>query len=131
MKDFRQLKVWEKAHQLALAVYQATRDFPREEGYGETAQLRRAAASVAANLAEGCGRASDSELARFVSIAAGSASELKYHFLLARDLGWLSTESYAALEAGATEVMRMLNGLRSRLKSDGAPKVTSKLIADR
>ena len=85
MKDFRELKVWRKAHELTLAVYQITASFPREELYGLTAQLRRAGSSIAANLAEGCGRNGDAELARFCSMAMGSASELEYHLLLARD----------------------------------------------
>jgi four helix bundle protein len=86
MKDFRELQVWRKAHELTLAVYQITASFPREELYGLTAQLRRAGSSIAANLAEGCGRNGDAELARFCSMAMGSASELEYHLLLARDL---------------------------------------------
>lgn len=90
MKDFRNLKVWEKSHQLALAVYKATSTFPRHELYGLTSQIRRACASIPANIAEGCGRSGDAELARFLQIAMGSASELEYHLLLARDLGFLS-----------------------------------------
>ena len=89
MKDFRNLKVWEKSHQLALAVYKATSTFPRHELYGLTSQIRRACASIPANIAEGCGRSGDAELARFLQIAMGSASELEYHLLLARDLGFL------------------------------------------
>jgi four helix bundle protein len=84
MKDFRQLKVWQKSHQLTLALYKLTASFPREETYGLTAQIRRASSSISANLAEGCGRNGDAELARYCSIASGSASELEYHLLLAR-----------------------------------------------
>jgi four helix bundle protein len=86
VKDFHELKVWQKAHQLTLEVYQITATFPRQELYGLTSQLRRSCASIPANLAEGCGRNSDAEFARFCSIAMGSASELEYHLLLARDL---------------------------------------------
>ena len=86
MRDFRDLEVWRKAHEVTLAVYQMTRIFPREEVYGLTAQMRRSAASVCANIAEGCGRRGGRELARFLQIAAGSASELEYHLLLAADL---------------------------------------------
>jgi four helix bundle protein len=86
MKDFHALKVWRKAHQLTLAVYRITATFPRTEQYGLTSQLRRACSSVAANLAEGCGRDGDAEFARFCSIAMGSASELEYHLLQAKDL---------------------------------------------
>ncbi len=94
MKDFKELKVWEKAHALTLAVYQGTRCFPREEIYGLTSQLRRAASSVAANIVEGCGRRSDGEFTRFLQIARGSASELEYHLLLARDLHLLSESAF-------------------------------------
>ncbi len=85
-EDFKKLKVWGKAHELTLAVYMITRGFPREEVYGLSNQMRRAAASIGANIAEGCGRGSDAELKRFVQIARASANELEYHLLLARDL---------------------------------------------
>lgn len=90
MKDFKELKVWAKAHELTVAVYGITRAFPRDEVYGLSAQLRRSAASIGANIAEGCGRRSDGELARFLQIARGSASETEYHLLLAKDLKFLS-----------------------------------------
>jgi four helix bundle protein len=79
---------------LTLAVYRATARFPREELYGLTSQIRRSCSSVPANLAEGCGRNADAELARFCSIAAGSASEMEYHLLLARDLGLIDCCDY-------------------------------------
>jgi hypothetical protein len=79
VKGFRDLKVWEKAHQLTLQVYKATASFPKEEMFGLTSQIRRAAASIPANIAEGCGRSGDAELGRFLQIAMGSASELEYH----------------------------------------------------
>ena len=82
MKDFRDLKVWSKAHNMALSAYRLTVHFPKEEMYGLTSQIRRAGASIPANIAEGCGRDGDGELARFLQIAAGSASELEYHLLL-------------------------------------------------
>jgi four helix bundle protein len=86
MKDFHELKVWQKAHHWTLAIDQITAGFPREESYGLTSQLRRCSSSIPANLAEGCGRNGDAEFARFCSIAMGSASELEYHVLLAKDL---------------------------------------------
>jgi len=86
MRDFRKRKVWEKAHELALDAYHVTASFPREELYGITAQLRRAAVSIPANIAEGCGREGEAELRRFLRIALGSANELEYHLLLAKDL---------------------------------------------
>lgn len=94
MKDFRDVKVWQKAHELALEVYKATAVFRREELYGLTSQIRRSCISIPANIAEGCGRSGDAELARFFQIAMGSASELEYHCLLARDLGFLTTSTY-------------------------------------
>ena len=108
MGDYRSLKVWQKSHQVTLAVYDATRAFPRSETFGLTSQLRRASASVPANLAEGSGRNSDAELARFGRIALGSANEVDYHLLLARDLGYLSPEQHQALEAEVHQVKRML-----------------------
>jgi four helix bundle protein len=118
VKDFRELKVWRKAHELTLAVYQITASFPREELYGLTAQLRRASSSIAANLAEGCGRNGDAELARFCSMAMGSASELEYHLLLARDLKLVRPQDYDALDQRATELKRMLTALLQKLNAD-------------
>ena len=118
MKDFRELKVWEKAHQLTLAVYRATIVFPKEELYGLTSQIRRACASIPANVAEGCGRGSDAEFARFLQIAMGSASELEYHLLLARDLNLLNSSDYNQLAREVTEVKRMLTSFTQKLTAD-------------
>ena len=92
MKDFKNIKAWSKAHQLACSAYALTAHFPKEEIYGLTSQIRRAASSIPANIAEGCGRNGEAELARFCQIAMGSASELEYHLLLARDLKYLNTD---------------------------------------
>ena len=118
MKDFHQLKVWIKAHQLTLQIYQITAHFPKEEKYGLSSQLRRASSSICANLAEGCGRNGDAELARFCSIACGSASELEYHLLLARDLHFISGGDHDALSLEATEVKRMLTALIQKLRAE-------------
>ncbi len=118
VKDFRELKVWQKAHHLTLAIYKITAPFPREEMFGLTSQLRRSSASVAANLAEGCGRSGDAELARFCSIAMGSASETEYHLLLARDLKLIEPKDYEELAQRATEVKRMLTALLQKLNAD-------------
>ncbi|MEX2262442.1 MAG: four helix bundle protein [Bryobacteraceae bacterium] len=115
VKDFRDLKVWQKAHQLTLAVYQMTATFPREELYGLTSQLRRSCSSMPANLAEGCGRNGDAELARFCSIAMGSASELEYHLLLAKDLKLIKPKDHAELAQRTTELKRMLTALWQKL----------------
>lgn len=118
-RDFRHLKVWEKAHGLALEVYACTRAFPREEGYGLVSPMRRAAVSIAANIAEGCGRAGEAELGRFLEMAGGSASELEYYLLLARDLAMLDGSSYDRLASDVTEVKRMLTSFVQRLRADG------------
>jgi len=118
MKDFRQLSVWQKSHQLALALYERTRSFPREEMYGLTAQIRRAAISIPANLAEGCGVDRDTEFARYCGIARASASELEYHLLLAHDLKLLKAEDYAGLIERVVELKRMLTGLIQKLNAD-------------
>jgi four helix bundle protein len=110
--------VWEKAHQLTLAIYKLTAAFPKEEVYGLISQMRRASASVAANIAEGCGRDGDGELIRFLQIAMGSASELDYHLLLAHDLGFIETPYYALLERDVIEVKKMLNAFIQKLKSN-------------
>jgi four helix bundle protein len=119
MKDFMTLNVWKKGHKLTLAVYKATASFPREELYGLTSQIRRSCSSIPANIAEGCGRNGDTELARFLSIAMGSASELEYHLLLARDLNFLETTEYRELTGEVTEVKRMLTSFIKKLKADG------------
>ena len=118
MKDFHELKVWQKAHELTLSVYRVTAAFPREERYGLTSQLRRASASIAANLAEGCGRSGDAEFARFCSMAMGSASELEYHLLLAKDLKLIKPPDYDELAPRTTELKRMLTALIQKLNAD-------------
>jgi four helix bundle protein len=109
MRDFHELKVWQKAHHFALNLYRHTQQFPAEERFGLTSQLRRAAVSVPSNIAEGCGREGDRDFARFLSIAGGSASEAEYQLLLARDLGYLPEERHRPLDAQINEVKRMLN----------------------
>ena len=118
MRAFRDLLVWQKAHALTLALYTTTRSFPRDEQYGLTVQVRRAAASVAANLAEGCGRRTAADFGRFVQIALGSASELEYHLVLAADLGFLTRDRHVELDNCVTEVKRMLTGLVKKLTAD-------------
>ena len=113
MKDFKELHVWSKAHELTLLVYKTTRSFPKEELFGLTSQARRSAASIGANIAEGCGRRSDGEFARFLQIARGSSTELECHLLLARDLKLLSSEEFQKLQVATVQVQRMLAGLKS------------------
>ncbi len=116
MRDFRELKVWQKGHLLTLDVYGATKAFPREEMYGLTSQVRRSCSSIPANIAEGCGRTGDTELARFLQIAMGSASELEYHLLLARDLDYLSPETYDHLAEQTVTLKRMLAPFITKLR---------------
>lgn len=119
MRDFIKLKVWEKAHRLTLQVYRITKNFTSDERFGLTVQLRRAAASVPTNIAEGCGRDSERELARFMSIAAGSASEVEYQLLLACDLNYIQDGIYRELNQQVNEVKRMLNSFIQKLTANG------------
>src|SRR5206468_12562360 len=110
-----QLQVWQKAHALTLSIYRATSKFPAEERYGLVSQMRRSASSIPTNLAEGCGREGRRELARYVEIARGSASELEYQLLLARDLDFLPNPEYQSLDDSLTEVQKMLVSFRQSL----------------
>jgi len=118
VKNFRDLQVWSKAHELALRAYKVTASFPKQEIYGLTSQIRRCAVSIGANIAEGCGKRGNAEFQRYLSIASGSASELEYHFLLARDLGMLLDSEYTKLEHGVVEVKRMLAALIRKVDSE-------------
>ncbi|MGL6337833.1 MAG: four helix bundle protein [Waterburya sp.] len=117
MRNFRDLQVWEKAHQLTISIYKTTSNFPKEELYGLTSQIRRACASIPANIAEGCGRGSEAELARFLQISMGSASELEYHLLLVRDLRIIQSEEYQLLLDKLIEVKKMLASLILKIKA--------------
>jgi four helix bundle protein len=116
MRNYEDLQVWQKAHNLTLEIYKSTRCFPLEERFGLTSQIRRSCSSIGANLAEGCGRRSDGEMARFLQIAMGSGAELSYHLRLARDLDLLSKPTFEHLRSSLNEVMRMLSSLSQRLK---------------
>ena len=115
MRDFRELQVWKKSHELTLLMYKATARFPMNERFELTNQIRRCAASIPANIAEGCGRRGNGELHRFLQIASGSGSELEYDILLARDLGYLQNAAYEQLAAKTVEVRRMLTALIQRV----------------
>jgi four helix bundle protein len=117
MQDFRNLKIWESAHALTLVVYRLTRSFPKEEQYGLTNQVRRAAVSIPANIAEGCGRRGDPEFARFLQIAMGSASELDYELLLARDLKYLAPSAHEEGAADLASLRRMMNAMLGKVRS--------------
>jgi len=119
VKDFKELRVWSKAHELTVLVYKLTRAFPRDEVYGLTSQVRRSAASVGANIAEGCGRHSDGEMTLFLQIARGSASETEYHLLLAKDLGFLQETDFQVAEQAVVVVQRMLTALVQKVQPQG------------
>ena len=116
MRNYRELEVWQKSHKLTLDLYKLSRAFPKEELYGLTSQLRRAAVSIGANLAEGCGRRTGAELARFVRIAMGSASELDYHLLLCRDFEFMTAVEYERQSRELVRVRKMLSGLLASIE---------------
>ena len=118
-RNYRNLKVWSAAHTLTVRVYNVTRDFPDSERFGLVAQLRRSTASIPANLAEGSAISSEASFANFVEVAYSSASEADYQLLLARDVGYLHSSEYDALEAQIAEIRRMLAALRRTLRKNG------------
>ena len=117
MKDLRELKVWQRSHALTLTVYRLTQKFPKDELFGLTSQIRRASASIPANIAEGCGRDGDPELKRFLNIALGSACELDYHLLLAAELGYIESSEAAVLAPAVIEIRQMLGAFVQKLKA--------------
>lgn len=116
MSDYRNLDVWQKAHSLALDIYRVSRELPGSERYGLQSQMRRSAASIATNIAEGSGRSTDRDFARFLSTATGSACELEYQLLLGEDLGYLDRDIARPAREAVSEVRRMLRSLRGYLK---------------
>jgi four helix bundle protein len=129
MKDFRELNVWVDGYQLTLEIYRLTSNFPKDESYGLTAQIRRACISIPANIAEGCGRDGDAEFMRFLVIAMGSSSELECLLMLARDLRYLKGDDYESLSKRLTPLRKMLNGLIQKLKADRSLRVRADHVA--
>ena len=120
MQDYRKLKVWEKAHAVAMDIHRASKAFRRQDALALWGQLRRAALSIPANVAEGAGKLSDPEFARYLEVALGSASEAHYHLVVARELGELDAAAFDDLSNRVTEVRRMLFGLIKRIRADVA-----------
>ena len=118
MQDFRNLVVWQKAHRLAVELFAVSATFAKPPYFTLRNQLLRAAMSVPSNLAEGAGRSGDRDFRRFVRIALGSASELEYHLLLARDLGLVPGATHDRLSKATAEVKRMLSGLAASLSHE-------------
>ena len=117
MQNFKDLKVWEKAHLFTLKVYEASKTFPREEIYSLTNQLRRAASSIPANISEGCGKNTQLEFAHFLNIALGSANETEYFLILAKDLHYLNNENFLLLTDIINEIKAMLISLIGRVRT--------------
>jgi four helix bundle protein len=122
MQDYRKLKVWEKAHTVAMDIHRTSKAFRRQDAIAVRGQLQRAALSIPANIAEGSGKLSDSEFARYLEIALGSASEAQYHLVVAREIGELDVTVFNDLSDRITEVRRMLFGLIKRIRADVARK---------
>ena len=118
MPDYRSLAVWDRAYALTLAVYRVSRGYPKAEMFALASQTRRAATSVAANIAEGAGRDSDRDFARFLAIAVGSSNELEVELRLARDLGYLPDEEWTSLFSELSQIRSMLTRFRQRLLAD-------------
>jgi four helix bundle protein len=118
MKDFKNLQVWERSHLLTLAVYEMTTQFPKEELFGLTSQLRRSAASIPTNIAEGCGRSTDADFARFLQIAFGSACEAEYQIILARDLRYINEDLFSRISNELIVIKKMISSLLSRLRAE-------------
>ena len=117
MKNYRELKIWQRSHALTVLLYQVTKSFPRDEVFALTSQMRRAGVSIPANIAEGCGREGDAELKRFLTIALGSACELDYYVLLAGELGYLDDPGTRRLGTELVEIRRMLGSFVQKLKA--------------
>lgn len=119
IKSFQDLQVWEKAHDLTLAVYKITKEYPKEEIYTLTSQMRRASLSVTANIVEGQKRNSTEDFLRFLIMSDTSLEELKYYFILSKDLEYIHEDSYQKLLEVSSEVGYMLNGLKKALRQRG------------
>ncbi len=115
MRDFRKYNVWQESHLFTLEVYQVTKDFPKEELFGLTSQLRRAVSSIPTNFTEGCGSTSEKEFARYLNIAIASCSEVEYLLLLTSDLKYLSPEIHQSLEKKVIQIRKQVYQLRLKL----------------
>ena len=115
MRDFHNLLIWKRSHQLTLDLYKVSQSFPKEELFGLTSQIRRAASSVPTNIAEGSGRISNKDFAHFLQIAIGSASEVEYQLLLAHDLQYINKEEYERLINETVAIRKMIIKYRAEL----------------
>ena len=118
MRDFHNLLIWKRSHQLTLDIYMLSQSFPKDELFGLTSQVRRAASSIATNIAEGCGRNSNKDFAHFLQIAIGSASEVEYELLLAHDLKYINSVEYERLTNEVVAIRKMIIKYQSELKAN-------------
>lgn len=116
MRDFRNFKIWEISHQLTLKIYRITKQFPKEEIYALTSQIKRSSYSIPTNIAEGCGRGSNKEFAHFLQIAIGSAYELDYQILLAKDLDYINEEMYQELNKEISSLQKQIAALLKKVR---------------
>ena len=116
MRDFKKYEVWKISHKLVCNLYSVTNDFPSSEIFGLTSQLKRAAASIPTNIAEGCGRDTDADFNRFLSIAAGSANETEYLLILARDLTFITEDTFKKFSSEITLLKKKIYSLKQKLK---------------
>ncbi len=116
MRDFKKYDIWKLSHQLVLEIYQLTKSFPKEEIYGIVSQIRRASISIPNNISEGCGRDSDAEFNRFLTIALGSATEVEYLLLLSKDLDFISKNTFEKLNNSINLIKRKTYTLKQKLK---------------
>jgi len=117
MKNFRDLQIWNRSHGLTLEIYRLTHSFPKTEIYGLVSQMCRSSSSIPTNIAEGCGRHTEKDFARFLDNAMGSASELEYQLILAYDLQYITQDAYEKTNAELTEIKRMLNAFIQKLRN--------------
>ena len=115
MNNFRKLKVWTKAVNLATVAYKITNAFPQSENYGLTSQIRRSAVSVSSNIAEGTGRESPNEFCRYLNFAIGSSYELETQFIISRNLNYIDKEQFDGLIFQVVEIQKMLHSLKRTL----------------
>ena len=117
MSDYKKLKVWQESHNFTIDIYNITKNFPNNENYGLTSQIRRSASSIPTNIVEGCGQLNNGNLVRFLGIAQGSAFETEYQLLLAKDLGYVNEAEYNNLIKKIKSIIRMLIALIRSLQN--------------
>ena len=115
MRNFLNLEIWKRSHELTLEIYKNTKNFPREELFGLTSQIRRSASSIPTNIAEGCGRNSNPQLSNFLQIATGSCSELQYQIILSKDLSYINEQVFNHLQSDVIDIRRMIYGYSGKL----------------